>query len=71
MTRRKKAGATMSIAQELADLRIDRYSSPIARIRVGRIVRSRGAAAPLDEARELDHARQEEAAYQCLNGVTR
>jgi hypothetical protein len=68
MTRRRKERTTMSITQELADLRPERYASTIARIRVGRILRFRGSAVPLDEARELSHAREEEAAHGVLRG---
>ena len=64
MTRLAKPPTAMSIDGELADLRIARYSSPIARLRVGRLLRLRWAGRSLrDEGRELSHARDEEAAY--------
>jgi hypothetical protein len=68
VTRVAKRRSASSIDEELRDLQPDRYSSPIARLRVAKIVRRRelGRRAS-DEARELGHARDEEAAYRRLD----
>jgi hypothetical protein len=67
MTRVSKPTVPMSIADELADLQRDRYTSPLARIRVGRIMRRWRLGGPLQaDDREVGHAREEEAAYRRL-----
>jgi hypothetical protein len=67
VTRRVKPTVAIPIETELADLRPERYSSPLARMRIGRILRRWRLGGPLqDDARELGHAREEEAAYRRL-----
>jgi hypothetical protein len=64
MTRVAKPPIELSIEAELADLVAERYRSPLARLRVRRVLRRRLNGWPAaGEARELGYARAEEAAY--------
>jgi hypothetical protein len=70
LTRVAKPRIALSIEAELADLVAERYQSPMARLRVRRVLRRRQKGWPPDgEARELVYARQEEAAYGRLTDI--
>jgi hypothetical protein len=67
LTRVAKEPIEMTIEAELADLVAERYSSPIAVLRVRRVLRRRhNGWPPAGEAREIGYAREEEAAFSRL-----